>query len=115
MTTTIDTTLEAPLQVTPEGVIRVGGTRVTLDTVIDSFHEGSGPEEIALQYPALKLVDVYGAITYYLTHRQEIDEYLEERERRHEEVRREVEARCDQSGIRARLLARRPDPFGPAE
>jgi len=89
-----------------DGVVRVGSTRVTLDTVVESFRDGLTPEEIQQQYPSLGLTHVYSAITYYLHHRSEVEEYLEERARQRAEVRREVEKRFDQTGIRERLLAR---------
>jgi len=38
------------------GVLRVGGTRVTLDTVIAVFKEGATPEEIVYRYPRVKKV-----------------------------------------------------------
>ncbi len=96
-----------PVQMDKEGVLRVGGTRVTLDTVVHAFKKGATAEEIAEQYSALDLADVYGAISYYLRHRAEIDRYLEKREREAEDLRREIEARFDPHGIRERLLARR--------
>lgn len=57
----------AAVQSDADGVARIGGTRVTLDSVVYAFQQGATAEEIAQQYPALKLADVYGAITYYLT------------------------------------------------
>lgn len=89
-----------------DGVVRVGGTRVTLDTVVEAFREGLTPEEIQQQYPSLGLSHVYSAITYYLHHRSEVEEYLEQRARQRAEVRQEVEKRFDPTGIRERLLAR---------
>jgi len=89
-----------------DGVVRVGGTRVTLDTVVESFRDGLTPAEIQRQYPSLGLTHVDSAISYYLQHRTEVEEYLEERARQRAEVRREVEERFSQTGIRERLLAR---------
>lgn len=89
------------------GVLRVGKSRVTLDTVIFQFNEGASPEEIVLRYPSLKLVDVYSVVTYYLSHRPELDAYLQERERQGDEIERQVRARPEVQGIRERLLARR--------
>lgn len=97
-----------PVQMDEHGVLRVGGTRVTLDLVVLAFQEGSTAEEIARQYTSLDLADVYGAISYYLRHRAEVEHYLEEREREAEEIKRRIEARFDPQGIRERLLARRP-------
>ena len=65
-----------PLQVDSDGVMRVGGTRVTLDTVIAIFEQGATAEEIVQRFPTLDLADVYFAIGYYLRHRQEVDDYL---------------------------------------
>lgn len=47
-------TQAVPMQADRDGFIRVGGTRVRLETVIFAFHEGCIPEEIVSQYPALK-------------------------------------------------------------
>ena len=96
-----------PLQVTEDGVVRVGGTRVTLDTVIAAFEEGSTAEEIVEQYPALGLADAYGAIGYYLRHRSEVDAYLAGRRKDSSQVREQNETRIDPAGVRARLLTRR--------
>jgi len=95
-----------PLTTGDDGVVRVGGTRVTLDTVVEAFREGLTPEEIQQQYPSLGLTHVYSAIAYYLQHRSEVEEYLRERARQREQVRREAETRFDPTGIRERLLAR---------
>ena len=95
------------LEMTADGVWRVGGTRVTLDTVIAAFNEGATAEEIAQQYPSLKLADVYSVIGYYLRRRQEVDAYLKERQRASERVRQENECRIPSQGLRERLLARR--------
>lgn len=96
-----------PLRKDSEGTIRVGGTRVTLDTVVHVFQNGANAEEIVRRFPTLSLTDVYMVIGYYLRHRAEVDAYLEQREREAEELRREIEARQDTRGIREKLLARR--------
>jgi uncharacterized protein (DUF433 family) len=55
----------------------VNGSRVSLESVIFAFRDGLSPETIAAEcFPVLSLEQVYGAITYYLSHRQEIDAYL---------------------------------------
>jgi len=96
-----------PLIEDSDGVIRVGGTRVTLETVVEAFNEGATAEEIAAQYPALHLGDIYATITYYLRHRADVDAYVQRQEQRAETVRQENLARFDQKGIRERLLARK--------
>jgi uncharacterized protein (DUF433 family) len=88
--------------------VGVGGTRVTLDTVVEAFREGLTPEEIQQQYPSLDLPRVYSAITYYLHHREEVEEYLRQRAETRRKVRQGVESRFDPTGIRERLLTRTP-------
>lgn len=95
-----------PLSTVEDGGVRIAGTRVTLDTVIDTFLTGASPEEIAQDFPVLKLDDVYAVLTYYLRHREEVDAYLRDRRSRAEAMRREIEAHSAQTGLRGRLLAR---------
>jgi uncharacterized protein (DUF433 family) len=55
----------------------VSGSRVSLESVVFAFLDGISPETIVAEYfPVLTLEQVYGAITYYLSHRDEIDAYL---------------------------------------
>ncbi|HEY7491654.1 MAG TPA: DUF433 domain-containing protein [Candidatus Tectomicrobia bacterium] len=96
-----------PIQADDAGVIRVGGTRVRLETIINAFKNGSTAEEILLKYPSLNLTDIYAVITYYLWSRKEVEAYLEERHRLAEAVHQENETRFPSAGIRERLLARR--------
>ena len=96
-----------PLGKDADGVIRVGGTRVSLDSVVVAFLDGSTPEEIVQQYPSLDLADTYTAVAYYLNHRDEVEGYLRERREQREQIREEVEARFNPQGIRDRLLSRR--------
>lgn len=92
------------------GVIRVGPTRVTLDTVIGAFQDGATAEEIAQQYPSLLLADIYQVIGFYLRNRVEIEEYLSNREIFCEEIRSSNESRFNPCGIRERLLSRVAKP-----
>jgi uncharacterized protein (DUF433 family) len=104
------TTEVIPLAIDAHGVLRVGNTRVTLDTVIAAFADGATAEEIVQQYPSLHLADVYSVIGYYLRHAPEIDTYLQQRRAQREAIRQQNEARFDPHGIRDRLLARRTSP-----
>ena len=101
------TTEVIPLTVDAHGVLRVGNTRVTLETVLAAFADGATAEEIVQQYPSLHLADVYSVIGYYLRHTAEVDVYLQQRHRQRETVRQQNEARFDPHGVRERLLARR--------
>jgi uncharacterized protein (DUF433 family) len=64
-----------------DGSYMVSGTRVSLDSVVHAFVCGSSAETIAQAFPVLNLEQVYGAITFYLAHREEVDRYLETRQR----------------------------------
>lgn len=57
-------------------VMRVGKTRVMLDSVVVAFQQGHSPETIQQEYPALTLEEVYGAVAYYLANQDEVDGYL---------------------------------------
>lgn len=65
------------VRIDDHGVKRVGESRVMLDSIVASFEQGHSAETIQQQYPALSLEEVYGAITYYLSHVEEVKEYLE--------------------------------------
>ncbi|MEH1917918.1 DUF433 domain-containing protein [Nostoc sp.] len=43
----------APLKSNKDGVVLVGKTRVTLDTVVAVFKQGATAEEIVYRYPSL--------------------------------------------------------------
>ena len=60
-----------------EGAYRIAGTRVSLDSIVYDFLNGLSPESIADNFDGLTLEKVYGAITYYLAHRSEVDAYLQ--------------------------------------
>ena len=96
-----------PLNKDAEGVLRIGSTRVTLDTLVEAFREGMTPEGIVEQYPSLRLAEVYSVIGYVLNHAEEVGTYLRDRHDRASAVRRANEARFDPTGVRDRLLARR--------
>jgi uncharacterized protein (DUF433 family) len=100
-------TQRVPLATDADGVVRVGSTRVTLDTIVAAFREGLTAEEIVNQYPSLSLADIYSVIGYFLNHQADVETYLRVRQQLAGETRCENEARFDPAGIRDRLLARR--------
>jgi uncharacterized protein (DUF433 family) len=64
------------VRVDEHGVMRIGNSRVMLDSIVAGFEQGHSPETLQQQYPALSLEEVYGAITYYLAHMDEVHTYL---------------------------------------
>jgi uncharacterized protein (DUF433 family) len=67
-------------------------TRVSLDSIVYRWLEGLSPETIAECFPVLTLEQVYGAITYYLSHRAEVDDYLRAAEKDYESFRQRIRA-----------------------
>lgn len=59
-----------------DGVYYVSGTRVSLDSIVYAFREGSSPESIREDFEGLNLAHVYGAIAFYLDHQADVDAYL---------------------------------------
>jgi len=96
-----------PLKTDAHGVVRIGETRVTLDTLVYEFEQGSTAEEIAYQFDMLNLADVYAVIAYYLRHQDEVKAYLQEQERQAIEIREKIEQQFPSKGLRERLLAKR--------
>ena len=105
MTLVIETDL-TPLAVDADGIVRVDGTRVTLDSVMEAFDDGATPDEIAARYPALSIADIYSVIAYYLRHQDQVRAYLERERDLDQQARQEHVERQKREGIRERLLAR---------
>lgn len=55
---------------------RISGSRVSLDSIVYDYLSGLSPESIADNFDTLSLEQVYGAITYYLSHKDEVDRHL---------------------------------------
>ncbi len=96
-----------PLITGPAGVVRVAGTRVSLETIVGAFDLGATAEEIVQMYPSLELAAVYGVISYVLDHRHDVDAYVAKRREYARAMQEQIESASPIVGIRARLLARR--------
>jgi len=106
MSLVIEQSQPVPLRSDTDGVIRVAGTRVTLDAIAYRFEHGATAEEIVQRYPTLSLAEVYSVLGYVLHHQTEVAVYLAGRAEDRSAVREENERRFDPQGIRSRLLAR---------
>jgi uncharacterized protein (DUF433 family) len=100
----INTTI--PLFSEPNGVIRVGNTRVTFETLIYQFKNGSTAEEIVFQYPVLDLADVYAVIGFYLKHQTAVENYLLSCKTAAENIQPIVHQQFPAKDLRQRLLSR---------
>lgn len=63
-----------------DGGYWIKGTRISLDSIVYAFRRGAAPETIRRSFPLLSLEEIYGAITFYLAHEPEIDDYLKQAE-----------------------------------
>jgi uncharacterized protein (DUF433 family) len=61
---------------THDGGYYVAGSRVSLDSIVYAFLAGQSAEAIGQAFTVLTLEQVYGALTFYLAHREDVDEYL---------------------------------------
>jgi uncharacterized protein (DUF433 family) len=101
-----------PLVADDDGVIRVAGTRVQLESVVLAFDAGATAEEIAQQYPSLDLADVYAVISYLLGNEAVVRDYVAQRVASASALRIEIERSSPRDAIRQRLLARRQQADG---
>jgi|SRR5215212_7600552 len=96
-----------PLRIDEHGVIRVSGTGVTLDTIIETFKQGSTPDEIAEGFSTVPRADIYTVIGYYLRHWYAVEAYLLEQNIEAEQIRQKIEAISPSTGLKQRLRERR--------
>ncbi len=98
-----------PLFTDDQGTIRVGKTRVRLDSVVYAFNQGHTPEEILMQFPSLELADIYAVIAYYLNHQTAVDQYIQQNEAEGQKLRQKIESQPDHQAFRQRLITRRQE------
>jgi uncharacterized protein (DUF433 family) len=70
------------------GRIRLDGTRITVHRIATLYKQGQGPEEIARTYPHLSIGQVYAALAYYHSNREEIEAELAADEATYDEAKR---------------------------
>lgn len=95
--------LPTPLRIDESGAVRVGKTRVTLETVLTAYKMGRTPEQIVKSFPTLQLADVHATIAYYLLHKEEVDKYLDVVKRLGKEIQTIIEAGGDPKDISRKI------------
>jgi uncharacterized protein (DUF433 family) len=71
---------DGALRTDKHGDIRIGKSRVLLDTILERYKAGTPVEEIIHAYETLNPANVYEAIAYYLRYKEEVEAYLQRRE-----------------------------------
>ena len=91
---TLETTQPVPLETWDDGTIRVGGTRLLIDMVVDAHNRGACPEDIYESFPSksYSVADIYSVIAYYLSHKSAIDKHLANKTIAAEKVWKKIEA-----------------------
>jgi len=108
--TALFSTITTPLHADSDGTIRVAGTHMILDTLLECYKSGETPEQMAHDFRSLTIADIYAVIAYYHQHRDELDHYLAERQKQAEEIRKQIESTQGlQTGLKEELLHRPPE------
>jgi len=58
------------------------GSRVPIERIVFEYANGEEPETIQAHYPTLSLEQVNGAISFYLSHKDEVEQVINERKLR---------------------------------
>lgn len=107
----VETTMTVPLTHTEFGTIRVGRSRVSLDSIVHHYKQGATAERIAESFPSLDLADIYAVIAYYLANRESVEEYLQRQEAEADALQQQIESDPKQqkatNQLRERIRARR--------
>lgn len=108
---TLETTQTVPLETWDDGTIRVGGTRLLIDMVVEAHNMGRCPEEIFESFPSkyYTVADIYSVIAYYLSHKAAIDKHLADKAAKSEVIRRKYENKPEHIAFMAELRRRKAE------
>lgn len=97
-----------PLTVLENGAIRVTGTRMPLEVLLNAhLDRGWSAEKIVQEFDGLKLGDVYAVLGYYHRHQDEVEAYLVESSAAAAATRQKLVELRGPELTRAQLLQRR--------
>jgi uncharacterized protein (DUF433 family) len=83
--------IPVPLRDDGHGGLRVGETRVSLESVWHMYEQGARPAEIARAFDTLHVADVCAVLAWALRHPADLDAYLKRRDEEAAQVRRQLE------------------------
>lgn len=109
-----------PLFMDDKGVIRVGDSEVSLESIVFAFEQGDTAEEIVAGSGLLDLGEVYLVIAYYLQNPDEVQQYLrlrfeEAQEEQHRQVLDRLRAKLSGSASAESLWGGEPFEDHPAQ
>jgi len=106
----LETTQNVPLTLTESGTICVTGSQVALESVVYQYQQGNTAEAILESFPSVKLADIHAVISYYLNHRDQVNECLHDQQKRARTVREDIESdpiyKARVGELRARIRSR---------
>ncbi len=109
--TTLEQTQTLPFRLAEDGTIRIGESRVSLESVIHHYNLGASAEQIVQKFPTLDLADVYAAISYYLNNEESVEEYLREQETKGDALQAQSESdpqyQKNSAELRTRIVSRK--------
>jgi uncharacterized protein (DUF433 family) len=95
-----------PLREDDTGTVRIGKTRVTLDTLVAFYQQGMTAEDLASAFDTVALADIHAVISYYLENREKVDAYLAERKSQADEIRSQIESDPSYAQFREKMRER---------
>lgn len=95
-----------PLETNSQGVVRVAGTRVSLNSIIHAYNEGATAEEIVLRFPTCTIDKIYTILSWPLNHPQEVADYLVTQSQQKQQLAAEIKRTYPSANLRDRLLTR---------
>jgi uncharacterized protein (DUF433 family) len=96
-----------PIREDTDGALRIGKTRVSLDSVLSHYNSGASAEEIVSAFPSVTLEEVHAAVSFYLGNQAEVDAYIADGEKQGDRIQTGIERRFPIAEIRNRILTRR--------
>jgi len=94
-----------PLETNKQGVIRVKGTRVSLDSILHAYNEGATAEEIVLRFPTCAIEDIYTILSWALNNPAFVNEYMAAQAASRSQLEQEIKREFPSNGLRERLVA----------
>jgi len=95
-----------------EGSFYLIGSRVPLARIVFEFQNGETPETIQSNFPTLSLEQVYGAISFYLGNRREVEDDMAERRRIEDDF---IKTHPNPPELKQKLVARRDQLLSPRD
>ena len=106
--------LDVPLRTDEQGGIRIGNTRIQLESLVWLIRRGETVEQMMQGYPTLTAADIHAVVAWCLANRDEVDAYMARREREANELQQNIEQALGSNEDLKAKLRERMTKRGPA-